>query len=583
MEELSLTDIVAIFKRRRAVFFSTFAILFVIASIFALNWSTYRAEATVEIEQSVISENLAVPAGGNPQDAMFALADQRISQIEQKVTSLGSLAEIITKFDLYPKQRKNVPIAMLADKMRNNIKLDFISSKFSNPVAEQKETAEQLAAIAFTLGFDYSNPQIAQEVVNELISRFLDEDLKMRRKQAQDTSDFLGSQIAALEATMVDQEKKIADFRAKNGESGPAALMFNEQAASSTNYNLQQLESQITANEGTQGSLRAQLATVDPYSRVVANGQVMTTPAVQLKALESEYATMSGQYGPDYPDLIKLRDQIKALKAEIASKGGNTTAAESGESADLKAKIADLRTNIAAAQATEGADNPDVASLKRQLKAMERRLKASDGAPSDNFMKKDADNPAYLELSEQLKAAEEQHKSLLAERETLEAEQQKYQAKIAANPVIEQQMESLSRDYENAQLRYRELKEKKMAADMTVQLEQDKKGERLSVTNPPEVPMNTHPSRMLLMLGGILMSMMGGVAGVIISEALNQSIHGQDQLAYIVGAAPLAVIPYLANGAEARRASRLNKHIMKAATLVGFFAMVICVFMAVPL
>ena len=59
--------------------------------------------------------------------------------------------------------------------------------------------------------------------------------------------------------------------------------------------------------------------------------------------------------------------------------------------------------------------------------------------------------------------------------------QQFGQHAVAENPMLEQEMARLSRDYENAQLRYRDLKEKKMAADMDEQMIQDRKGQRLSV------------------------------------------------------------------------------------------------------
>src|SRR5271155_3549558 len=136
--------------------------------------------------------------------------------------------------------------------MRSKIKLNFISSAVSNPAAAQKESAEQLSAIAFTISFDYSNPQIAQQVTNELVTRFLDEDLKQRRIQTHETSEFLAAQIKDLEAMMADQEKKIADFRAQHGESGPSMMMFEQQGAANTAFSIQNLDSQITSNEGTQ-------------------------------------------------------------------------------------------------------------------------------------------------------------------------------------------------------------------------------------------------------------------------------------------------------------------------------------------
>src|SRR5581483_406534 len=132
-----------------------------------------------------------------------------------------------------------------------------------------------LSAIGFNLSFDYSDPQIAQHVLDELVTRFLDEDLRQRREEAEETSAFLQSQIAALETSMAEQEKKIAAFQEEHGISSPEMLMFNQQASASTLMSLQNLHSQITANEGTQGSLRAQLANVDPYTRVIADGQVL--------------------------------------------------------------------------------------------------------------------------------------------------------------------------------------------------------------------------------------------------------------------------------------------------------------------
>lgn len=576
MEELSLSDILTIFRRHRRIFLVTVAVLLAITFIFVANWSNYRATATVEIEQSDISENMTLPIGASPEDTAMTLADQRISQVEQNVTSLGSLAEIITKFNLYPRYRKSLPVASLANRMRDKIKLDFISSKISNPAAAQKETAEQLSAIAFTVSFDYNDPQMAEQVTNELVSRFLDEDLKLRRKKAQETSDFLASQIAALSASMADQEKRIADFRAKNGDASPETLMFNEQASANTNFNLQNIESQIATNEGTQGSLRAQLASIDPYSRVIADGQVMTTPAVQLKALESEYATLTAQYGPEYPDVVKVRGQIAALKAELKKESGGS--GESDTSSDIKAQIADVETNLAAAEKTKGQNNPDVLALRHQLQSLKTQLANERQKKIDDFIKKDADNPAYLQVAEQLRAAEEQHQSLVAERDMLMAQEDKYQKNIAENPAVQQQMELLSRDYENSQLRYRELKEKKMQADMNAQLEEERKGQRLIVTNPPEVPRSTHPSRILLLLGGIVLSVMGGIGSVIISEALNQSVYGAHQLATVIGATPLVTIPYMFTTEEIEHVARLRAYAVKAAMVAGALIVVSLIF-----
>ena len=571
MEELSLNDIIEIFKRRKKYFFITAAVLFALSFAFAVHWSRYRSIATVQIEQSDISQNITATENNNQNDMTEALADQRISQVEQTVTSMDSLNAIIAKFNLYPAERQTTPAAVLATKMRNKIKLDFIGSTLSNPAEAQKASAAQLSAIAFTLSFDYNDPQITQQVTNDLVSRFLDEDLKLRHRQAQETSDFIGVQIASLEAAMADQGKKIADFKAENGESGPAALIFNQQAASTASLNLQTVQAQLTASEGTIGSLRSQLASVDPYSRVIADGQLVTTPAVQLKALQGQYATISSQYGPDHPDVVKLRHQIDALKTEI---GGG----DSADTGQLQAQIKDVQTNLAAAQKTEGPENPDVISLQRQLKSLQGMLSSSrrsSGAAQGT--RHDADNPAYLQVVSQLQAAEEQHKSLLSQQSSLQAEQARYQRVLAQNPGTEQQLEVLSRDYDNEQLRYRELKEKKMAADMSEQLETGRKGQRLIVTIPPTLPLKTHPARVLIVAAGLLLSLLGGIVSVVLVEAGSTSIHSAHQVAHLTGASPLVMVPYITTPEEIDRRRRQRPYM-----LAGIAALVVLGLAAFP-
>jgi len=575
MEELTLHDYLTIVKRQKKYFLLAFSVLWVASFIFALCWSNYRAMATVEVEQPQIAPDTTTPMGMNPNNTPEALADLRINKIQQKVTAPASLVDIITKFDLYPHSRRRMPMANVADHMRNMIRLNLIGSTVVNPAAAEKVSADQLSAIAFTLSFDYSDPQIAQQVTNELVTRFLDEDLKQRHAEAEATSDFLAAQITLLDTTMADQEKKIAAFEEAHGASRPESLMFNQQAAATTVMSLQGLDSQIATNEGTQGSLRAQLATVDPYTRVIADGQVLTTPATQLKALEAEYTRLTAQYGPDHPDVVKARHQIDALRKEHGGRGGADTA-------QLKAQVEDTRTNLAAAKDTYGADNPDTIALQHQLDKLEKQLAIAGSGTSHEGLKQDADNPAYLELIAQLHSAEEQHKSLINQRAELAKQHAKYLQAIAENPSLAQQMAVLTRDYDNAQLRYRELKEKKMAADMDVQMVQERKGQRLYVINPPELPLKTHPSRLMLILGGFVLSLLGGIGSVIVMQAINQSIVGAKHLANLIGAAPLVQIPHIYTRGETMRVVRLRPYAISAAIFLSIITLIVFHLIVMP-
>lgn len=548
MEELTFRDMIAILLRRKKYFFFAATVVFCIAMIFVMRWSNYRSTATVQIEQSYIASNLT-----DADEMVATLVDQRISQIEQKVTGLESLSEIINKFNLYADERSNMPLAAITGKMRERIQVNLVSGTISNPVAAQKQTAEQLSAIAFHVSFDYTDPQIAQQVTDELVTRFLDEDLKQRRLQAQETSDFLNVQLGALEENMVLQEKAIAEFRSKYGESGPNALMFNQQTAANVGLAIQTAQRQIMTNEGSQGIVKGQLAGMDPYSRVIADGQIMTTPSIQLKALKSEYASLTGRYGPNHPDVVKLRRQIASLRAEVGPESST---------AQLEAQLDDVRTHLSAARSTKSDDHPDVIGLQSKLDKLEADLKSeTKNSTSDSIIVKDADNPTYLQLAAQLRTLEQQHESLEEQLESLEEQKTKYEKMIAANPGIEQDMARLTRNYENAQLRYRELREKKMVADMNVQLELGRKGQKLMVINPPAIPDYTQPKRKLLALGALILAVMAGISSVVAAEALNQGVYGESHVTHLLGAPPLVIIPYMYMENEKRHVSQLKPYV----------------------
>ncbi len=551
MEELSPLDYLSLLKRRRNIFLAVAGAVFVLALIFTASWSNYRSVATIEITQSEIPESMATPTGMEAKDLLQSLADLRISRLRQRVLATGSLVEVITKFNLYPEARQRRPIAEVAEKMRRKIGLQLLSSSLANPAAAQKVSAEQLSAIAFTLSFDYETAPLAQQVTNELVSRFLDEDLKERRNQAKETAIFLETQIKLIEQSLKDQEKRIADFRAEHGDMRPEALAFNQQAAANTQVSLQNIEAQIEANLGNQGNLRGQLAGVDPYSRVLAEGQLLTTPTIQLKTLRSNYAALTAKYGPQHPDVLKAKRQIESLESQTESADPETSA--------LQATLADVRARLETAEKTYGPKNPEVLSLRGQVTKLDAQLAKANmsGPTARESIKKDADNPAYLQIVAQINALGEQHKSLIKQKAALQGQQVKYQKAVLANPAVEQKLAELARDYENEQLRYRDLKAKKLAADMVASIEEDHTGRRLVVIDPPEIPTGTQPSRKLFLLGGLILSFGVGFAVVLGLQLLAQTIVGPRHLGALVGVAPLAIIPHLTTQAE--RESRKGK------------------------
>ncbi len=539
MTALYPLEYLSVLRRRKAIFLGVFAIIFLASLIFALSWSKYRAVATVEVARPEIALD-AVESKESAAMTAEAMADLQISRLKQQVLSVSSLGDIIAKLNLYPDARKHTPIAYIAKDMREKIDVHLIGTSLANPASAQKATALQLSAIAFVLRFEYPNPMLAQKTVNELVSRFLDEDLKERRETAQKTSDFLEGQIEILTASLEELEQKIAEFRAENGNVRPDALAFNQQASITSTSRLLAVESEIVSNLGLIGALRAQLAQTDAYARVVdESGEILSTPAIQLRALKSQYATLTAKYGPEHPDVVKVSRQIDALATE---------ADPVNLVARLKAKISDAKARMDVAQKTYGAEHPDYVLLKNELSSLEDQLQSAQKLAKNSAaesVRKDADNPAYLQIVAQLEAAEKQQYALEKQRDDVKQQQDEFQSAIAANPAVEQKMAALARDYENLMVLYRELKARKLAADMNKTIEEGHAGRRLTVIDPPELPLRTEPAKQLILAAGFLLAFLASMGSVLGIQVLSQSVIGPHHLESLIGVAPLVTVPRL--------------------------------------
>ena len=77
---------------------------------------------------------------------------------------------------------------------------------------------------------------------------------------------------------------------------------------------------------------------------------------------------------------------------------------------------------------------------------------------------------------------------LAAQRDDLRAKQRTYDARLLQIPEVEREYSELTRDYSNAQTRYREIKAKQLQAEGAMELEKDSKAERFSLGEPADLP-----------------------------------------------------------------------------------------------
>ena len=95
---------------------------------------------------------------------------------------------------------------------------------------------------SFRVGYVSDNPETARKVTERLASLYIDQNSKDREAQADSTSEFLDTQLAEAKRRLIEQEKKLEDYRKSHAGQMPSQLQGNLQAIQNANLQLQSAE-----------------------------------------------------------------------------------------------------------------------------------------------------------------------------------------------------------------------------------------------------------------------------------------------------------------------------------------------------
>src|SRR3982074_332641 len=198
-------------KRRWAYFFIPFVIIACAGVAVALLLpATYLSEGKILVQSQQIPTELVRPT-------VTSAAQERIQVIEQRTMSRENLLAMIDKFQLFPEKRTLMSASQLVELMRKNAKIEPLAQ----PLAfSQVRSRGDNPTIVFTVGFEYSDPQTASRVANELVTRILNEDLRDRTSRATDTTKFLAREVQKLQADNAAIDAKIALAKLSQAKSG---------------------------------------------------------------------------------------------------------------------------------------------------------------------------------------------------------------------------------------------------------------------------------------------------------------------------------------------------------------------------
>jgi len=532
---ISMREWWQILTRRRRIAGGAGAAIVLIGSTVALLWpAVYQSKATILIEEQEIPPDLV-------RSAITSYADQRIETIKQQVMSRSTLWKIVEQYDLYASMRRKSPTEEVLHQFVKDIRIDVINAK----VIDRRSQVPTQATIAFTLAYDGESPELAQKVANELTSLFLGENLKTRERHAQETTAFLKQEAEQLTRHIEDVETKMAALKQQADGALPELTQLNMQLMSQADRELIDVDREIRSLSERKRFLEGELATLKPNTPMLsASGERILDSGERLKTLRAQYASASAYLSPEHPDIIKMKQEMESLEREVG-------APAPGE--DVGKRLEGERAHLASLRERYGADHPDVLRSKQVMASLEEELARVAAQPRKAYPFK-AENPAYINIQAQLASTSASLEALRSSRASIKKRVEDYAKRLERMPQVEPEYLDLQRDRESSVHKYHEIRSRLMEAQVSEGLEIQRKGERFSLIDPPDLPERPErPNRPAIFALAVLLGLIGGLGAGVAAEQVDETIRSPRQLAQAAGLPPLALIPYVANEDETAR------------------------------
>lgn len=165
-------------------------------------------------------------------------------------------------------------------------------------------------------------------------------------------------------------------------------------------------------------------------------------------------------------------------------------------------------------------------------------------------------------------------KYLKEQRAELDDQVGKLNESIQRTPLVQVQLNSMDRDYQNLQSEYRLAQTKLENAQVGERLEQDRQSERFEVIEQATVPDTpTSPDRPKIMIAGVAGGLAAGAGLVILRQLLTRGIYTAAEIERALQLRPIAVVPYIVTKRERRGARARLILLVIAIVIAGLVAL----------
>src|ERR1051326_126488 len=168
-----------------------------------------------------------------------------------------------------------------------------------------------------TVGFESQDPILAAQVANALVANYIDYNFRQKYDATRQASGWMEQQLDELKAKVEKSQQALVDYERQHA----IADVGNKEKQSIEEQMLSDVSKDLTTAQGDR------IAKQSLYNQVLANRsqiaslahndllQKLEETSAQLK---TQYLEALTQYGPKFPKVVRLKDQVAENQAQIA-------------------------------------------------------------------------------------------------------------------------------------------------------------------------------------------------------------------------------------------------------------------------
>ncbi|SEP27399.1 XrtA system polysaccharide chain length determinant [Nitrosovibrio sp. Nv6] len=372
----------------------------------------------------------------------------------------------------------------------------------------------------FTIHYNNQNPKLAKDVVQSLLTIFVEGGLGGKKQDSSSAIRFIDDQIQSYEEKLIIGENNLKAFKQKNIGVMPQ-----------------------------QGS--------DYYSQLSQAVEDLNKTKLDLREAEQARDAIKRQITGDEP--VLLVDQSESPSSIV--------------NVELDSRIEGLNKNLDTLRLNFTELHPDIIATKRLIAQLEERkmeeakLTRYSADPGKNY------SPMLQQLNVALAEAEADVASMNARVEEYNARYERLKSLSNAVPQVEAELAQLNRDYQVNKANYEKLLERRESAKISGELGSQTDLMSFRIIDPPVVsdrPVGPDRGKFfsIIFLGALL-------AGIGVAFAISQirpTFHSQMSLREISGKPILGSIPMIwTNQEKVKRRKRLYAFGLSLLSLLGLY------------